>query len=106
MNVLSLLIKIIHFGVAGYYIITPIVATDKNVLRDYLILSAFLWFHWITNNDTCALTVIESYLCGLEHSDTFFGQIIKPIYNFHLTSSQIYWIHSVLILVAAIKYFM
>ena len=52
---------------------------------EYLILHAilvpFLFFHWLTNNDTCALTELEKYLTSKENNtDTFIGSIVSPIY--------------------------
>ena len=96
------LISGIHLLIAFYFILIPLIATNKNILRDYLILSAFLWLHWITNNDTCALTLLESHLTNLPKNQTFFGRLFGPVYL--VTSKQIYAIHATLILLAIFKY--
>ena len=39
-------------------------------------------FHWMTNSDTCALTLLERYLRGdPDDRNTWVGAFIKPIYN-------------------------
>jgi hypothetical protein len=50
----------------------------------------FVFFHWAINDDTCALTILESSLTGKEQKDTFFGRLMSPIYNIdNKTSDQI-----------------
>lgn len=54
--------------------------------REHLIIHSvivpFLYFHWITNNDTCALTELEKYISKkTKNEDTFIGSIISPIYK-------------------------
>ena len=45
----------------------------------------FLWFHWILNDDTCALTLIEQKLRGLNPSEckkkSFFFNLVSPVYK-------------------------
>jgi hypothetical protein len=101
MDGLGWLINFIHILVCAYFVLIPLLSSHPVVLRDYLILSAFLWLHWLTNNDTCALTTIESYLCELPPEQTFFGRLVGPVYN--ITSRQIYLIHLALIGLAIYK---
>ena len=98
---LQLIIQSVHFVVALYYVLTPLIATNVTVLRDYVILSAFLWLHWFTNNDTCALTMLECWVCDLPESETFFGKLVKPVYN--ITSYHIYFAHFTLVGIAVAK---
>lgn len=42
----------------------------------------FLWLHWLTNNDTCVLTMLEKKLKGVEDDECFTCQLINPIFNF------------------------
>ena len=51
-----------------------------------------IMFHWITNNDKCALTILQSMIENKEEKDTFLGKIISPIYNVNKTKQgQIIW---------------
>lgn len=100
---LKLLIRSIHFFIVLYFILTPLFVTNKELLRNYIILSIFLMFHWVTNNDTCALTMIEGYLTDQKEDETFLGQIIKPVYR--ISSREIYIALIVLTIIATYKYF-
>jgi len=98
---LQFLLNTIHIFIAAYFILIPLVATNTAILRDYIILSAFLWLHWITHNDTCALTILESYLMDLPMNETFFGRLLKPVYL--VTSREIYLVHGLLVVFALYK---
>lgn len=51
----------------------------------HLIMIPFLWMHWLLNDDTCALTLIEQKLRGLDASDckkkSFFFNLVSPVYK-------------------------
>lgn len=56
----------------------------------YSMIIPFVFFHWAINDDTCALTILESSLTGKEQKDTFFGRLMKPIFTIdNKTSDQI-----------------
>ena len=40
-----------------------------------------LWVHWLTADDTCALTLLEGRLRGCAASDTFVHKIVSPLYR-------------------------
>lgn len=75
------LIRFIHLLFIVFVLISPFVPYEL-LLTYHVIIIPFLWFHWITNNNTCALTMIESTIRGEEDtSKTFMGSIINPIYE-------------------------
>lgn len=56
----------------------------------YSMIIPFVFFHWAINDDTCALTILESSLTGKEQKDTFFGRLMRPIFTIdNKTSDQI-----------------
>ena len=67
-------------------IVIPFVG-DEVTLSLYSLIIPFLFFHWATNDDTCALTEIEMKLTGNKKEDTFFGRLIGPIYKLDNTTS-------------------
>lgn len=69
-------------------IITPIIA-PKRILRAYSIIIVILFFHWMTNDDTCILTHLESKITGKPKDETFIGRVIKPIYKIDETDSKL-----------------
>ena len=40
-----------------------------------------IMFHWITNNDSCMLTLLESKLRNKKSNETFMGRLISPVYK-------------------------
>jgi len=96
------LIKIIHLLFVLFIVLTPFFGTEM-LLTYHFIAVPFLVLHWITNNDTCALTLLESKVRGVDDNQTFMGNIIKPIYNAHLTSKHYYWILGLLFLITVIR---
>lgn len=54
---------------------------NKDVLEFYSLVIPFIMFHWVMNDDTCALTQMEMYVTGNEKEGTFFGRLIGPVYT-------------------------
>lgn len=90
-NFLLLVINILHIAFILFVICTPF-TNILPLLLYYIIFIPFLIFHWLTNNDLCALTVAEQYirndmrqkngeeLVNMEECYTY--KFIGPIYNF------------------------
>ena len=77
----SLCVRIIHTLFVAFILLAPF-SNIELLLTYHFIIVPFLWIHWYTNNDVCALTLIESKLRGIENtSDTYIGSIINPIYK-------------------------
>lgn len=98
----SIIIKAIHLLFVLFIVLTPFFGNEF-MLTYHFIAIPFLVLHWITNNDTCALTLLESKVRGVDDDQTFIGNIIKPIYNAHLTSKHYYWIMAVLFLITTLR---
>lgn len=95
-------VKAIHLLFVLFVILTPFFGNEI-LLTYHMVLVPFVMLHWLTNNDTCALTLFESKLTGLDENDTFTGRIIKPIYNAHIQSKYYYLLLSFLLLVTFYK---
>lgn len=54
---------------------------DERTLEFYSIMVPFLFMHWTTNDDTCALTIAEQLISGKEKQETFFGRVMGGIYQ-------------------------
>lgn len=54
---------------------------DERTLEFYSLMVPFLFMHWTTNDDTCALTVAEQFITGKEKGETFFGRVMGGIYQ-------------------------
>lgn len=93
----AICVKIIHTLFVAFVLLAPF-SNIELLLTYHFIIVPFLWMHWLTNNDVCALTLIESKLRGIEDtSDTFIGSIINPIYK--IQNKDFYWITGILFLI-------
>lgn len=54
---------------------------NRVALVMHLLLTPFLWVHWLCNDDTCALTVLERRLRGVDDDDSFFYALVSPVYK-------------------------
>lgn len=70
----------IHLFFLVAILLVPFIGTTDH-LEFYSLLIPFLFFHWTTNDDTCALTQIESWATGKSKEQTFMGRVMGPIYN-------------------------
>lgn len=75
------IIFVIHLLMLMAAVIVPIFVKDVRWLEMYSLFIPFVFFHWITNDDTCCLTQLEVYLTGQEKSKTFMSRVLDPVYN-------------------------
>lgn len=101
MNIPANIISFLHLLVVLFVINVPLISNNPFVLMYYCFIVFFIMIHWQYNNDTCILTVIESKLRGKKDNDTYFGKLIKPIYN--VSSQEIQYITLSLFAIAFIK---
>ena len=47
----------------------------------HFMFSISMMAHWILNNDTCALTLIEKYFRNCNTDESFIHSLVSPIYN-------------------------
>ena len=75
------IIFVIHLLMLVAAVIVPMFVKDVRWLEMYSLFIPFVFFHWITNDDTCCLTQLEVYLTGQEKSKTFMSRVLDPVYN-------------------------
>lgn len=80
------IIFICHIIVILFVTITPF-SNSNYFLFMHSIVIPFIMMHWISNNDMCALTLVEKELRkrlnkNSTHDDCFTCKIIEPIYHF------------------------
>ena len=75
------IVWLIHKCFTFFMLLAPF-SKNKEYVIMHAILVPFLFFHWLTNNDTCALTELEKFLTKKnKNTDTYIGSIISPIYK-------------------------
>lgn len=105
-RLLASLIWVLHMALLAFVVFGPW-TSDKLLLLLYMMSIPFIQLHWVTNNDTCALTIAECKLRGVRPERSFFHSLVSPVYNLHQeTESIALWVVSfVLWLVAVGRYY-
>lgn len=93
------IIWVLHMLLLVWVVVTPFTRNEPMLVL-HLIMMPFLWFHWILNDDTCALTLIETKLRGLDpsecHQKSFFFNLVSPVYKIQdADARKVAWILSV-----------
>lgn len=90
---------LLHVLFSLWVVITPF-TNNEPMLVLHLFIMPFLWFHWALHDDTCALTLAERYLRGVEAKESFFHNLVSPVYkiqdeqmrSFSWTVSVVLWL--------------
>lgn len=93
------IVWILHFLFMAWFVLTPFF-NNGPMLTLHLFTGPLLWLHWLLNDDTCSLTLLEMKLRGIDHcNESFFWNVVSPIYKPQLNAngSNILWIVSVLL---------
>lgn len=75
------IIFVIHLLMLVAGVVIPIFFKDPRWLELYSLFIPFVFFHWVTNDDTCCLTQLEMYFTGEEKAKTFMARVLDPLYN-------------------------
>lgn len=81
----------------AFVILNVIIPFTNNVewLKLHALMLPFLFVHWVSNNDTCALTLLECCLRGVRPKHSFFHHMVSPIYKLHQDQVQVgIWVAS------------
>ena len=74
------IICVLHALFLAWMAFTPFTSNEPMLVL-HAIVTPFLWFHWWINSDVCALTLAEQYLRGVESKESFFYNLVSPIYK-------------------------
>lgn len=69
----------LHILFIVWMVVVPF-TNNEPMLVLHAVVVPFLWLHWAMSEDTCALTVAERWLRGVEKSESFFHNLMSPIY--------------------------
>lgn len=78
-NIAADIVYIIHVLVVLFMVCAPFMGNNERFL--FILTVPFLFFHWIINDDTCALTMIECFLRGVPKDQSFLQRIVGPVYD-------------------------
>ena len=86
---LSILINVLHLIVIIFVVAVPF-SNSNYLLMLHIIVVPFIMLHWLLNNNTCCLTLMEKYIREKTTSggkvnteDCFSYKLISPIYDFN-----------------------
>ena len=113
MNELILdLIILLHFAFVLFVVLTPFIGNNYFLVL-HAITVPFMMAHWVTNDNTCALTVMEKqirynlYGEPPDPNDCFTYKLIAPVYDFKKNNSDssgfIYLITIILLLITLFR---
>jgi hypothetical protein len=101
-----LFVRLLHFILFLYIVCVPFLPLNTStewLFQIYFYLAPFLLIHWFLEDDTCALTELESYLSGVPKTETFVGRILSPIFLISDKSITIFTILLYIIVLYKIK---
>lgn len=84
---LLILINIIHLMVIIFVLATPFTNSNYLMLL-HIIVIPFIIIHWVFNNNTCCLTIVEKMIrektigTNVKAEDCFTYKLVAPIYDF------------------------
>lgn len=79
-TVLANLCWLLHIMFVLWVVITPFTHNEPMLVL-HLMVMPFLWFHWVLADDTCALTLMERHLRGVPSDESFFHNLVSPVYK-------------------------
>lgn len=80
-HVLAWVVSALHWAFVIFMAWAPF-SSNRTALVMHALVTPFLWLHWILNDDTCALTLLEKKIRGLEDdSHSFFYALVSPVYK-------------------------
>jgi hypothetical protein len=68
-------------------IIIPFLNNER-WLQTYSLIIPFIFYHWSVNDDTCAMTQLETYMTGKNKDETFFHRLVSPVYKMDDTAAN------------------
>jgi hypothetical protein len=96
-------ISLIHIMIIVYVVVVPFLPNTyielPFLLLTHLALCGSMMVHWWLNNDTCCLTVAESWLRGIEMEDSFMHRLVSPVYTVDKSSMGLYtWVFTYILM--------
>lgn len=79
MTAAATVIRGLHLLLVAFVVCAPF-TSSRPLLVLHALTIPFLWLHWVLNDDTCALTVLESRLRGVRGESTFAHALVAPVY--------------------------
>lgn len=86
-TILLYFVQLIHILFILFVLLVPFIGTNY-LLMIHFIIVPFIMIHWLANDNTCCLTLLEKYLSKKESYECITCKIIEPIYDFKKNYSK------------------
>ncbi len=105
MSVAANIITVVHVLFVLWMLYAPF-SKNPEVRVAFIVLTPFLWIHWILNDSTCALTLLEAKLRGLDGvSESFVHRIVAPVYQISdCTMQRVSWLVTIVLWIYAVRH--
>ena len=96
-DIMANVVFLFHVLFVIWAVVVPF-TNNEPMLVLHMITMPFLWLHWWIHDDTCALTLMERYLRGVESKESFFHNLVSPVYKIEDTEMrQVSWLVSIVL---------
>ena len=76
------LIHLIHVALVLFIVVTPFLKVDVLIMFLHAVLVPCILFHWLSNDNTCCLTILEQALRkNCDKEQLFFQRLVGPVYE-------------------------
>jgi len=79
-ELLGIVVRILHYLILAFSVFAPIFGNEF-WLSMHVIAMPTMMFHWITNQNVCSLTLLESKLRGRDCNKTFISEVLYPFFS-------------------------
>lgn len=92
-QILHTIIALLHICYFAFVVITPFYGTSYFLLIHSIIIP-FMMMHWVMNDHTCALTIMEKKIRetmtggAVNNNDCFMANLMEPIYDFRVNNNE------------------
>lgn len=74
------IIRFLHVAFVAFVAFAPF-TNSPHLLVLHLLMMPLIWIHWVLNDDSCVLTVLEKKLRNVEDDKSFFHALVSPVYT-------------------------
>ena len=107
MTLAANVVRVIHLALVLFVVIVPFAGKDTHwsVLAVHCMTVLTLLVHWITKQNACFLTMVESTLRGVPNTESFMYSIVAPVYQIDDAKLRniVHMVTPVLGLISAVK---
>ena len=72
-------IFLLHILICAWALVAPF--SSKEAKLSYILIMPVVAIHWMTNDQSCCLTLLESKLRGVGTTESFIHKLVTPVYN-------------------------